>query len=77
MVRPSRLYRLETQVVNGFGSLKTSGLGSNASAREAIKVGFDDFKANANRVSASIKPGDHDDHLQVVELHNNGPAPRL
>ena len=68
------LYRLETQVVSGFGSLKTSGLGSNASAREAIKVGFDYFKANANRVSASIKPGDHDYHLHVVELHNSGPA---
>ena len=68
------LYRLETQVTGGSGSLKTSGLGSNASAREAIKVGFDYFKANANRVSASIKPGDHDYHLHVVELHNSGPA---
>jgi ATP-dependent Lon protease len=68
------LYRLETQVTGGSGSLRTSGLGSNASAREAIKVGFDYFKANANRVSASIKPGDHDYHLHVVELHNSGPA---
>jgi ATP-dependent Lon protease len=68
------LYRLETQVTSGFGALKTSGLGSNALAREAIKVGFDYFKANANRVSASIKPGDHDYHLHVVELHNSGPA---
>jgi ATP-dependent Lon protease len=68
------LYRLETQVTGGFGALKTSGLGSNSSAREAIKVGFDYFKANANRVSASIKPGDHDYHLHVVELHNSGPT---
>ena len=51
-----------------------SGLGSNAAAREAIKVGFDYFKANANRVSASIKPGDHDYHLHVVELNNSGPT---
>jgi predicted ATP-dependent Lon-type protease len=56
------------------GSLRTSGLGSNASAREAIKVGFDYFNANANRVSASIKAGDHDYHLHVVELHNSGAA---
>jgi len=54
--------------------LKTSGLGSNASAREAIKVGFDYFKANASRVSASIKAGDHDYHLHIVELHNTGPT---
>jgi ATP-dependent Lon protease len=68
------LYRLETQVTAGNGGLKTSGLGSNASAREAIKVGFDYFKANAGRVSASIKAGDHDYHLHIVELHNSGPT---
>jgi ATP-dependent Lon protease len=68
------LYRLETQATAGNGSLKTSGIGSNSSAREAIKVGFDYFKANGGRVSASIKPGDHDFHLHVVELNNTGPT---
>src|SRR6266404_2604253 len=68
------LYRLETQVTAGNGTLKTSGLGSNSSAREAIKVGFDYFKANVHRVSASIKGGDQDYHLHVVELHNTGPT---
>ncbi len=68
------LYRLETQVSSGNGTLKTSGLGSSSAAKEAIKVGFDYFKANAHRVSASIKPGDHNCHLHVVELHNTGPT---
>jgi ATP-dependent Lon protease len=68
------LYRLETQVMAGNGSLKTSGLGSNAAAKEGIKVGFDYFKANASRISASIKPAEHDYHLHVVELHNTGPT---
>jgi ATP-dependent Lon protease len=68
------LYRLETQVTAGNGTLRTSGLGSNSAAKEAIKVGFDYFKANASRVSASIKPGEHDYHLHVVELHNTGPT---
>jgi len=68
------LYRLETQVSYGNGTLKTSGLGSNSAAKEAIKVGFDYFKANAHQVSASIKPGDHDYHLHIVELHNTGPT---
>lgn len=67
------LYRLETQVTAGNGTLKMSGLGSNSVAKEGIKVGFDYFKANSNRVSASIKAGDHDYHLHVVELHNTGP----
>ncbi len=66
------LYRIETQVTAGNGALKTSGLGSNASAKEAVKVGYDYFRANASRISASIKPGDHDYHLHIVEMHNNG-----
>lgn len=68
------LYRLETQVTSGNGTLKLSGLGSNSQAKEALKVGFDYFKANANQVSASIKAGDHDYHIHVVELHNTGPT---
>ena len=68
------LYRIETQITAGNGSLRTSGLGSNTAAREAIKVGFDYFKANASQVSASIKAGDHDYHLHIVELHNTGPT---
>ncbi len=71
------LYRLETQVTAGNGALKTSGLGSNSGAKEAIKVGFDFFRANAARVSASIKAGDHDYHLHIVELHNTGPTNAL
>ena len=68
------LYRLETQVTSGNGSLKMSGVGSNSQAKEAIKVGYDFFKANVTGVSASVKAGDHDYHLHVVELHNTGPT---
>ncbi len=71
------LFRLETQVTAGNGSLKMSGLGSNSAAKEAIKVGFDYFKANASRISASIKPGDHNYHLHIVELHNSGATTSL
>jgi ATP-dependent Lon protease len=68
------LYRVETQVTPGNGALKLSGLGSNSAAKEGVKVGFDYFRANASRVSASIKPGEHDYHFHVVELHNSGPT---
>ncbi|MGE0681945.1 MAG: protease Lon-related BREX system protein BrxL [Candidatus Binatia bacterium] len=71
------LYRLETQVTAGNGSLRTSGLGLNTAARESIKVGFDYFRANASRISASIKAADHDYHLHVVEMHNTGPTTAL
>jgi ATP-dependent Lon protease len=71
------LYRLETQVSSGNGSLQTSGLGSNSKAKEAIRVAFDYFKANATRVSASVKSGDHNYHLHLVELHNSGPTTNM
>ena len=66
------LYRLETQITPGNGTLTLSGLGSVSSAKEAVKVGFDFFKTNASGVSASAKTGDHNYHLHVVELHNTG-----
>ena len=66
------LYRLETQTTAGSGKLTTSGLGSNTGAREALKVAFDYFNANAQRISASARANEHDFHLHLVELHNNG-----
>jgi hypothetical protein len=50
---------------------------TDSAAREAVKVGFDYFKANASHVSASAKPGEHDMHLHVVELHNTSPTTEL
>ena len=68
------LYRLETQVTAGTCLLTLSGVGSSSAPKEAIKVGFDYFKANASSISTSIKTGDHNYHLHVVELHNTGPT---
>lgn len=71
------LYRLETQITGGKGQLKLSGLGANAGAKESVKVGFDFFRANAKQLQASLKPGDHNYHLHVVEAHNTGPSTTL
>ena len=71
------LYRLETQVTAGSGQLKLSGFGSNTAAKESVKVGFDFFRANANQFQASLKPGERDFHLHVVEAHNSGPSTLL
>ena len=68
------VYRIETQVTAGNGKLTLSGVGSNTTAKESVKVGFDYFKANVSSVSASAKPGDHNFHLHVVELQNTGPT---
>jgi len=71
------LYRLETQVTSGNGQLKLSGLGSSTAAKESVKVGFDYFRANASQIQASLKTGNHDYHLHVVESHNTGPSTAL
>ncbi|MCK5860880.1 MAG: protease Lon-related BREX system protein BrxL, partial [Candidatus Hydrogenedentes bacterium] len=67
------LYRMETQVTSGSGKFNLSGFASNTAAKEAVKIGFDYFRANANQVSVSIKAAEHDYHLHVIELHNSGP----
>ena len=67
------LYRMELQVTAGNGKLSISGVGSSTKAKEPIKIAFDYFKAHANRINGSSKPGDRDYHLHMVELHNTGP----
>jgi len=49
-------------------------LGSNASAKEGLRIAFDYFKANIKRVSAAVKAGDSNYHIHIVELHNSGPS---
>ncbi len=66
------VYRLEIQAMAGNGKLSLSGVGSGSGGKEPIKVAFDYFKANAPRVSASAKPGEHDFHVHMVELQNTG-----
>ncbi len=62
------VFRIEIQNIAGSGKISASG----AAPKEPVRVAFDFFKANTSRVSASIKPGEHDFHLQLVELQNVG-----
>ena len=62
------LYRMEIQAIAGNGKLNVSG----SLSREPVRVAFDYFKANANRVSASIHPTEKDFHLHLVELQASG-----
>jgi ATP-dependent Lon protease len=66
------LYRLETQITAGTGKFAVSGIGSSSSAREALKVGFDFFRANIARISGSAKASAHDYHVHLVELQKGG-----
>lgn len=71
------LYRLELQVTKGSGKLATSGLWNSSGAKEQVKIAFDYFKANSNRISGGSKVMEHDFHLHVVELQNTGPLSHL
>jgi ATP-dependent Lon protease len=66
------LYRFETQMMSGNGKYSVSGLGSNSAAKEAIRVGFDYFKGNLNRISSSSKFSEHEFNIHIVELQNSG-----
>lgn len=62
-------YRLEIQTIAGGGKLSISG----AAPKEPVRIAFDYFKANApSRISASIKTGESDFHLHLVELQHSG-----
>ena len=66
------LYRLELQVTAGNGKLSVSGSGTDNKSKEAIKIGYDYFKANMSRVSSMAKVTDHDYHLHIVEMQSTG-----
>lgn len=66
------LYRMETQITAGNGKFAVSGIGSSTAAREALKVGFDYFKANLSRISGASKASEHNYHVHIVELQNSG-----
>ena len=71
------LYRFETQMTPGNGKHSVSGLGNNTFAKEAVRVGFDYFKGNLGRISATAKFIEHEYHLHAIELHNTGPSHKI
>ncbi len=75
------LYRIETQMTPGNGKHSVSGVGGSGghgtAAKEGIRIGFEYFKGNLQRISASSKFSESEFHLHVVELHHTGPAASL
>jgi ATP-dependent Lon protease len=71
------LYRLELQITAGSGKLSISGVGSNSASKESIRIAFDYFKANIGQITSSVKVGEHDFHLHLVEMHNTGATNNL
>ncbi|OQY19391.1 MAG: ATP-dependent Lon protease, partial [Desulfobacteraceae bacterium 4572_35.1] len=68
------LYRFETQMMPGSGRHTVTGMGSDTVAKESVRIGFDYFKGNIARISATTKFLDFEYHFHAVELHNTGPS---
>ena len=66
------LYRVETQMTPGNGRHSTSGFGSDTSAKEQVRVGFEYFKGNLNRIAANSRFSEHEFHLHFVDLQTSG-----
>jgi ATP-dependent Lon protease len=66
------IYRVETQMTPGTGKHSTSGFGSDTSAKEQVRVGFEYFKGNLNRIAASSRFSEHEFHLHFVDLQTSG-----
>ncbi|MGJ8674600.1 MAG: protease Lon-related BREX system protein BrxL [Pseudoalteromonas sp.] len=66
------VYRLESQMTPGNGKHSTSGFGSDSSAKEQVRVGFEYFKGNLNRIAANSHFSEHEFHLHFVDLQTSG-----
>jgi ATP-dependent Lon protease len=51
--------------------------GSNTAAKESVRVDFDYFKGNLNRISITAKFAEHEYHIHAIELNNTGPSNRI
>ncbi|MFC1727139.1 protease Lon-related BREX system protein BrxL [Patescibacteria group bacterium] len=66
------VFKIETQVVNGNGSYKKTGLGSNSQAKENVEIAFNFFKANARSISGTISTKEKNYNLQVQDIQGVG-----
>jgi len=62
------VFRIEIQTMAGNGKLSISG----SVSKESVRIAFDYFKANAQRISGVIRPSELDFHLHIVDLQNGG-----
>ena len=66
------LYKTEVQAVDGGGKLQRLGGAAHSEVRDAVNVAFHYFKANSNRISASMNPAHHDYLLSLSDLQGAG-----
>lgn len=66
------IFKIELQAVKGSGKYKKTGLGSSSTAKEAIEIAFQYFKAHAKKINGQISTKEMDYHLNVQDLQGVG-----
>ncbi|MBD2597910.1 protease Lon-related BREX system protein BrxL [Nostoc spongiaeforme FACHB-130] len=65
-------FKLELQTVPGSGKLVRTGIANTGKMKDSLNIATNYFKANAQRVSSSIHPGNWDFLLQLIDLQGAG-----
>ena len=66
------VFRLESQMLPGFGKFERTGLGSDRDCKEAADTAFNFLKANGNRISGSISTTTKDYIINYQDLQGIG-----
>ena len=66
------VFKLETQMTPGKGSLGRTGIGSNPSAREAVDNAYKYLKANSKNISGNISTTTKDYLVHIQDLNGIG-----
>ncbi len=65
-------FKLELQAVPGSSKLVRTGIANTSKIKDSLNIAMNYFKANAQRVSSSIHPGNWDFLLQLIDLQGTG-----
>jgi ATP-dependent Lon protease len=65
-------FKLELQAVPGNGKAMRTGMANNAKIRDSFNIAMNYFKANSQRISGSIQPGNWDFLVQLLDLQGTG-----
>ena len=66
------IYKIETEIMNGTGKFKISGIGSKKPITESVKIAYEYFKSNSRNISGRITFKNKDYIMQVKDLQGMG-----
>ena len=71
------VFKIETEVYNGSGKFKATGMGSSKEVKEAIDTAFNYLKSNSQNVSATINTKTNDFLMEIQDLNGIGMTKHL